>query len=224
MLHRDIKPANILMNRYGRPHARRLQRLPQPPALTGPAGEIFGGTLGYMAPEHIDAFNPLERGTTPAAVDERSDIYSLGLVLYELLIGKLPFEPCRRPTQVGESPFGSGQRAPARNPVAAPSGGRAEVLDRVVRRCLDPRPTARYQTAAELALALQGCREHRRVEKELPRGGVLTRLAFGTPVLVGLFLCLAEPVRSANISHDAVRIVGQLTPEQQPLRSAGLGL
>ena len=53
-----------------------------------PEGEIHralvGGTLPYMSPEHLDAFNP--SGTTPAhAVDERSDIYALGLIFFELL-------------------------------------------------------------------------------------------------------------------------------------------
>ena len=52
----------------------------------------MGGTLPYMAPEHLDAFNP--RGTTPPeAVDERADIYALALILFEMLAGHHPFEP-----------------------------------------------------------------------------------------------------------------------------------
>ena len=51
---------------------------------------FVGGTLPYMSPEHLDAFNP--RGSTPPeAVDERSDIYALGLILFEMLAGEPAF-------------------------------------------------------------------------------------------------------------------------------------
>ena len=51
---------------------------------------MLGGTLPYMAPEHLDAFNP--RGSTPpGAVDERSDIYALGLILFEMVAGRPAF-------------------------------------------------------------------------------------------------------------------------------------
>ena len=51
---------------------------------------MLGGTLPYMSPEHLDAFDP--DGTTPPdAVDERSDLYSLGLILFEMIAGEHPF-------------------------------------------------------------------------------------------------------------------------------------
>src|SRR5207302_2986567 len=81
VLHRDIKPANILLNHYGRPmlsdfnlaHCERR----------GLEAEHFGGTLQYMSPEHLTAFLP-EGDSSRVLVDTRSDIYSLGVVLYEL--------------------------------------------------------------------------------------------------------------------------------------------
>ncbi len=51
---------------------------------------MVGGTLPYMAPEHLDAFNP-NGSTPPEAVDERSDIYALGLILFEMIAGEHPF-------------------------------------------------------------------------------------------------------------------------------------
>lgn len=82
VLHRDIKPANILLNRYGRPFLADFNIALDAQRTKGSTGALFGGTLAYMAPEHLDAFNP-DHETTPDAVDERSDLFSLGIVLYE---------------------------------------------------------------------------------------------------------------------------------------------
>src|SRR5439155_23321814 len=90
VLHRDVKPGNVLLDRYGRPMLADFNVSLDPQRKAGARGEIFGGTLDYMAPEHIDAFNPI-KGVGPEAVDRRSDIYGLGLILYELLTGELPF-------------------------------------------------------------------------------------------------------------------------------------
>ena len=99
LLHRDLKPANILLAADGTPMLLdfNLAAVSQPPPAEGQIGRaMLGGTLPYMAPEHLDAFDP--RGTTPAdAVDERADIYALGLILFELLTGAHPF-PTPAPT------------------------------------------------------------------------------------------------------------------------------
>lgn len=218
VLHRDIKPANILMNRYGRPLLADFNVSLDPKRMTGPAGEVFGGTLGYMAPEHLDAFNPTE-ATTAAAVDERSDIYSLGLVFYEMLTGKLPFATVPRTTKAGDSLriMASQRRIEAPSPrVVRPDV--PEVLDRVVRRCLAPDPAKRYQNAAALAEALKGCLDHRRMEKDLPRGGLLTRLTLRHPLWVGLSLAFLPHVLGSivNISYNTLRIVNtRLEPDQR---------
>src|SRR5262249_46640596 len=92
LLHRDLKPANILLAADGTPMLLdfNLPAESQPPSAEGEIGRaMLGGTLPYMAPEHLDAFDP--HGTTPAdAVDERADIYALGLILFELLAGEHP--------------------------------------------------------------------------------------------------------------------------------------
>jgi len=219
VLHRDIKPANILMNRYGRPLLADFNLALDPKSLAGPAGEIFGGTLPYMAPEHIDAFNVHEQAMTPAAVDARSDIYALGLVLYELLIGKLPFGAPPPTTKPGSAlRLLANQRRAARPSPAAARPEIPEVLDRVVRRCLAAEPAKRYQSAATLAEALQGCFDHRRMEKELPRGGMVTRATLRHPLLVGLLLVFLPHLlgTAVNICYNTLRIVNtHLTAEQQ---------
>src|SRR5262249_39679668 len=56
VLHRDIKPANILLSRYGRPMLVDFNVALDPDRVRGASGSVFGGTLGYMSPEHLDAF------------------------------------------------------------------------------------------------------------------------------------------------------------------------
>jgi hypothetical protein len=183
--------------------------------MLGPEGDIFGGTLAFMAPEHIDAFNT-HSGVSPAAVDARSDIYSLGLVLFELLTGRLPF-----PTPAGVRNSEVLHDCAAERRREAPSPRQIadvpEVLDRTVRRCLDPQPERRYQSAAELSQALTGCGEHRRMQKDLPAAGRLTRVVQQHPFRLGILLFFLPHLLGSivNITYNAVRIAGHLTVEQQ---------
>src|SRR5262249_5520868 len=133
ILHRDIKPANILLNRYGRPLLADFNVAFDAQRTPGPGGGL-GGTLAYMAPEHLDAFDPA--GDTPAeAVDERSDVYPRGVVLFELLTGRLPFPAAPS----GDLVLALGQMAAERRR-GVPLEGRSvevpDVLGRVLGRCL----------------------------------------------------------------------------------------
>ena len=86
ILHRDLKPANILLTDEGQPMLLDFNLSEDLKVRSGAAAAI-GGTLPYMSPEHLDAFRG---GARP--VDARSDLYSLGVILYELLAGRRPFE------------------------------------------------------------------------------------------------------------------------------------
>jgi len=213
VLHRDIKPANILLNRYGRPLLADFNISFDPRSERS----TFGGTVCYMAPEHLDAFNPYEN-TPPEAVDRRSDVYSLGVVLYEMLTGKLPYPMPAKPE--GSAAQLLRQLAVARRQEApAPGAVRPvpEVLDRVVTRCLQPFPEDRFPTADELARALDGSREHQRVMQELPPAGPLTRRLLRAPFTVGCLLMLLPHLLGSvvNISYNSLRIVDQLSAAQQ---------
>jgi serine/threonine protein kinase/tetratricopeptide (TPR) repeat protein len=153
LLHRDLKPSNILIAADGTPMLLDFN-LSAEIRSTSPADEakaMIGGTLPYMAPEHLDAFNP-EGTTPPEAVDERSDIYALGLILYEMLAGRHPF-----PDPKADGPMTAVLNALTADRLrGAPSVRRynAQVpwsLESVLRLCLDPRPGRRYQSASELA-------------------------------------------------------------------------
>jgi hypothetical protein len=155
---------------------------------------MFGGTMSYMAPEHLDAF---DKGDAKAqSVDQRSDMYSLGIVLFEFATGKRP-----------------SSKAETADVLAMGHSS----LATVIRRCLQPEPAQRYQSAHELAEALQGCRELRRIEKELPAAGPLTRAALRHPLAALILLTLLPHVLGSivNISYNSLRIVSALTLDQQ---------
>lgn len=205
VLHRDIKPANILVDPYGRPLLADFNLASDPGP--GDGAELFGGSLAYMAPEHLGAFDPRDP-TTADAVDERSDIYSLGVVLFELLAGVHPFG------RAAGSPAEARRRgAPslrAIDPEVAPA------LDLALRRCLEPDPADRHASASELARDLEGCRELRRIEEELPDGPLARAALRRSAAMLALAAFLPHLIGSAiNISYNSLQIVGHLTAEQQ---------
>jgi serine/threonine protein kinase len=124
IVHRDIKPENILLDKKGRVKiadfglAKLLARAPADFTLTQPQQVM--GTPHYMAPEQLEH---------PAEVDQRADIYSLGVVFYEMLTGELPLGRFAPPSQK----FQVDVR-----------------LDEVVLKALEKEPSRRYQHASEV--------------------------------------------------------------------------
>jgi serine/threonine-protein kinase len=140
IIHRDLKPDNLMLNEGGvlKVMDFGIARVPGSSHLTRTG--LLIGTLRYVAPEQI-------RGEE---VDRRTDLYALGVVLYQMLTGRVPFEG---PTdfailkaQIGDPPPPPRSLAPAI----------PEELERIVLRALEKSPDARFQTAGELRTALAG--------------------------------------------------------------------
>jgi predicted Ser/Thr protein kinase len=137
VLHRDLKPSNVMIDGRGR---ARITDFGLAVAADGAETGEISGTPAYMAPEQLAG----------KVASIRSDVYSLGLVLYELYTGRKAFEgatlPELRRKHAEESP-----RSPS-----AISPGFDPVVERVILRCLEKDPTARPASASEVAAALPG--------------------------------------------------------------------
>jgi serine/threonine protein kinase/Tfp pilus assembly protein PilF len=160
--HRDLKPANVLLSDEGLPMLLDFN-LSEDRALRGHAPAAFvGGTLPYMAPEHLAAFehDAAARPNHADALDGRSDVYALGVMLFELLTGRLPFA-----TQRGAMPevLKRMQADRAGPPPAVRVWNRdvSPALEAIVRHCLEPNPGRRYASARELEADLKSQLENR---------------------------------------------------------------
>jgi eukaryotic-like serine/threonine-protein kinase len=160
VLHRDIKPANILLAADGSPHLADFNISSCGSLPASMADAYFGGSLAYMAPEHLAAF----LGHVPNGsenVDTRSDLFSLGVVLWELLRGDRPF---RDSHLVDFSPSALEELAQRRTAGVSESDWRDLAADCprglvvTLKRCLEPNRETRVGTARLLRRMLDLCR------------------------------------------------------------------
>jgi serine/threonine protein kinase/Tfp pilus assembly protein PilF len=155
ILHRDLKPANILLTDDGQPMLLDFN-LSQDIKPSAAASEVYvGGTLPYMAPERLRAFQQ-----RVATTDARSDLYSLGVIIFELLTGRQPF-----PTRTGPMERVLQQmvdeRAGPPPRLRSVSKSISPAVESIVRHCLEPDPERRYQAASQLREDLHRQLEHR---------------------------------------------------------------
>jgi eukaryotic-like serine/threonine-protein kinase len=156
IIHRDLKPANVLITDDGIPMILDFNLAEDTKIRGRVEGAAVGGTLPYMSPEQLEAFDNPSR-----AIDGRSDIYSLGVVLFELLTGRRPFvDRHSRPLTAVVQAMRAARNAGAPSPRAfnpAVSFG----VDAIIRKCLAPDPAARYASARDLQEDLDRHLSHR---------------------------------------------------------------
>ena len=151
-MHRDIKPANVMITRAGAVKVMDfgIARAIADNSATVTQTAAVIGTAQYLSPEQA-------RGET---VDARSDVYSTGCLLYELVAGAPPF--------TGDSPVAVAYQHVRENPVVPSSGNPAmpRALDSIVMKALAKNPLNRYQSAGEMRADLQRALAERPVEAE----------------------------------------------------------
>ena len=159
VIHRDLKPSNIIVDREG--NARILDfgiaRSLKAKSITGPG--VMVGTPAYMSPEQVDANQ----------VDKRSDIYSLGIILYEMIAGKVPFE--------GDTALSIALKHKSEKPLD-PKEFNAQMpleLSQVILKCMEKDKEKRYQDAKELLSELSKIEEGiTTAEREIPKRKSIT--------------------------------------------------
>ncbi len=137
IVHRDLKPANIMLDGRGRARITDFGLAAAAEAVRGK--EAQSGTPAYMAPEQLAG------GT----ITPRTDVYALGLVLYEMFTGKRPFDGSAKPSS------GSGSR-PASEAPSRLVPGLDPAIDAAISRCLESEPASRPRSAVDLLAMLPG--------------------------------------------------------------------
>jgi len=148
IVHRDIKPGNVMVTRDGTVKVMDFGIARMQTDITAPQTSSVIGTPAYLSPEQAQG----------QPVDARSDLYSLGCVLYELLAGRPPF--------TGDTPVAIAYKQVNSMPVP-PSEHNPDVpprLDAVVMKCLAKNPANRYQSAEELSSDLERVKQGQDVE------------------------------------------------------------
>ncbi len=149
VIHRDLKPANILVDEFGQPKVldfgvARLTNADVQATMQTDAGQLIG-TLAYMSPEQVVG--------RPGDLDVRSDVYSLGVILYELVAGKPPYNVAGH--TIPEAARMIREDEPSRLSLAAgpgiPSGSVRGDVETIVAKALEKDKTRRYPSAADLA-------------------------------------------------------------------------
>ena len=201
IVHRDLKPENLFVVKDGRVKILDfgLAKLIQPQFVgnsdetavtyeTEP-GKVMG-TVGYMSPEQI-------RGSS---VDQRADIFAFGAILYEMLTGKRAFQR-RTPAESMTAILNDDPPALSQSAQNIPPG-----LQRVIHRCLERSPEQRFQSAADLAFAIESSTDASGATGPLPPTGKFrwqaTVAAFLTVlVLTGLSAVLYRRFTTGHGSH-----------------------
>jgi serine/threonine protein kinase/Tfp pilus assembly protein PilF len=208
--HRDLKPSNVLMTPDGRPMLLDFNLCFDEKI----ADSRLGGTLPYMSPEQLLATD-LERGNSLSLIDHRSDIFSLGVILYELLTGVHPYGPVPGNLPSPELRKHLLTRLQSQPQPLSHANPRVDKgLARIIESCLKYNPIDRPQSAAELANALR---------KALSRVQRMRRWAAAHPRRVAAAVLVGAAVMFSGAYSFAVQEKASTRNYQEGVAAYGRG-
>ena len=220
VLHRDVKPANVLLSSEGEPlladfNVGCCSKLEG----AGPAA-FFGGSLAYMAPEHLEAFNP-EHPRPPESLDGRADIFGLAVTLWELFAGERPFGADHLSGGWGETLRAlAAERRAGLSPdaISALTDGDVPGLKETLLRCLAPNPDDRPATAGEMAAELELCLRPATRALVRPAPGGWREMVRRHPLLAIYIPTIAVNLLASlfNIYYNGKEIVEHWTHAEKP--------
>ena len=215
IVHRDIKPANLMTNAGGQVKIMDfgLARLGDRPSVTRSAAIL--GTPAYMSPEQAQG----------SSGDSRSDLWSLGAVLYEMLTGRPPF------SVEHEAAVLHAILHEEHEPITAVRAGVPIELDRILEKALAKRPEERYQHARDLLIDLRHLRDRLdsgvprrqgRVERaDAARSMTRERVAWAVLVTALVTVCIWLAARNSRDVPTVVRSLVNVSPAERLRAQAG---
>lgn len=218
VLHRDLKPANVLLSPDGSPKLAdfNISFCSQVEGSTPAAS--FGGSLPYMSPEQLQAFGALSQ-CRPAELDPRSDVYSLGVLLWELLAGERPFADAAATADLRTGLAEMVELRRTQSLAGKLPGDLPDGLAETLSRCLAFDRDQRFASARELERQLELCLQPRARRLLQPARGDW-RLAAQRHCLLALVVASLAPNFAASvlsILYNWFGIISRLGPGAQGL-------
>lgn len=220
VLHRDVKPANVLLTAEGVPELADFNISFGGNVSGASPVAYFGGSLAYMSPEQLEAVHP-DRRTTPMDLDTRSDLYSLAVVLWELLTGRKPFDDDATDTAAGDTTTLDAMLDRRRRGVdemhrEVPPDCPA-ALRRVLLEALEPDPADPWSSGAEFAEQLDVCLDPRaRDLVDPPERSWRLRLRTWIHPIMALAIAVSNLLAIwYSYHHNQRLIIGKLDPQVQ---------